>query len=315
MQMNIEKKMTWRREASGSFGTAPGKRSGEELLACGIVNIDKPAGPSSHQVTAWARGIIGAEKAGHSGTLDPGVTGVLPTAANKAVKVLQYLLLAPKEYVGIGHLHKPVEEAKIKKVLEKFIGEITQLPPRKSAVKRQERKRSIYSFEILDIEHQDFLFRVRCQSGTYIRKLIHDVGKELGVTAHMAELRRTAVGGFNEENIASLTDLRDALVFFKEEGNESLLRKIIFPLEKAVAHLPRILVLDTALKSLTHGRDLALPGVAAFEEFTAGEMVGVFTLKGELVTVGKAKMDSSELESAEKGIVVETEKVFLEEIN
>ncbi|HLC80902.1 MAG TPA: RNA-guided pseudouridylation complex pseudouridine synthase subunit Cbf5 [Candidatus Nanoarchaeia archaeon] len=310
----MEKKMILRREASSSFGTAPEKRSVEELLACGIVNIDKPAGPSSHQVTAWAREILGAEKTGHSGTLDPGVTGVLPTATNKAVKVLQYLLLAQKEYVGIGHLHKPVEEAKIKKVLEKFIGEITQLPPRKSAVKRQERKRSVYSFEILDIEHQDFLFRVRCQSGTYIRKLIHDVGKELGVTAHMAELRRTAVGSFTEENIASLTDLKDALVFLKEEGNEELLRKIIFPLEKAVEHLPKILVFDTALKSLTHGRDLALPGVASFEEFTVGETVGVFTLREELVAVGKAKIDSSEVLSGEKGIVVETEKVFLEEI-
>ena len=130
----------------------------------------------------------------------------------------------------------------------------------------------------------------------------------------MAELRRIAVGSFNEENIASLTDLKDAMVLFKEEGNEELLRKIIFPLEKALEHLPKILVFDTALKSLTHGRDLALPGVAAFEDFTVGETVGVFTLKEELVAVGKAKIDSSELISAEKGMVVETEKVFLEEI-
>ncbi len=265
-------------------------------------------------MTAWVREITGAEKTGHSGTLDPGVTGVLPIATNKAVKVLQYLLLAPKEYLGIGHLHKPVEEGKIQKVLEKFIGEITQLPPRKSAVKRQERKRSIYSFEILEIEHQDFLFRVRCQSGTYIRKLIHDVGKELGVTAHMAELRRTGVGEFSEENLSSLTDLKDAIVFFEEEGKEELLRKAVFPLEKAGEHLPKIVVFDTALKSLTHGRDLALPGVAAFGDFAIGETVGVFTLKGELVAVGKAKIDSAELISAENGIIVETEKVFLEEI-
>jgi predicted RNA-binding protein (TIGR00451 family) len=147
------------------------KRPIAELLDYGIINIDKPKGPTSHQVADFVQKILKIPKSGHSGTLDPGVTGSLPIAINKATRIVQALLIAGKEYVCVMHIHKEIEEKKIKKVLKDFTGKITQLPPVKSAVVRQERERSIYYIDLLEIEGQDVLFKVGCQAGTYIRKL------------------------------------------------------------------------------------------------------------------------------------------------
>src|SRR3989344_5778449 len=170
-----------KRQAMGNFGKFPEERTPEELINYSIVNIDKPKGPSSHQVSDYVQKILGIDKAGHSGTLDPNVTGVQPIATGRATRITEFFLTAPKEYVCLMHLHKPVEESALRQTIDEFTGKITQLPPVKSAIKRVERVREIYEFEILEIREQDILFRVKCQAGTYIRKLCHDLGKKLGI--------------------------------------------------------------------------------------------------------------------------------------
>ena len=123
------------------YGKAPSERTVRELLNNGFINLDKPAGPSSHQVVAWVKEILNLEKAGHGGTLDPAVTGVLPVALGDAARALQVLLVAGKEYVALMKLHKQVEEKKIREVCNSFVGEISQVPPLRSAVKRVRRTR------------------------------------------------------------------------------------------------------------------------------------------------------------------------------
>lgn len=285
----------------------------KELINYGIVNIDKNKGPTSHLIVDYVKKILDVKKAGHSGTLDPAVTGVQPIALGKATRITQFLLTAPKEYVGVVHLHKPVEEKKIRKAVAKFVGEITQLPPVKSAVKREKRKRKIYKFEILEIDKQDILFRVKCQAGTYIRKLVHNFGEELGVGAHMAELRRTAAGPFTEkDNLITLIDLKDAYHFYKEENNPKFLKHCLQPIENAVKHLPKVQVLDTTIQSLTHGRDLAIPGISKTGSFDKDETVAILTLEGELVAIGTSLMPAEEIKKKKKGLAVKVKKVFME---
>jgi len=165
------KQIFTKKPAVGQFGQEPERRSITELLEYGVVNIDKPKGPTSHQISDFVKKIMKIGKAGHSGTLDPAVTGVQPVALGRATKIAQFLLTAPKEYVCLMHLHQEVEEQKIKENFEKFKGKIRQLPPVKSAVKRVERTREVYEINIIEIRDKDVLFRVKCQAGTYIRKL------------------------------------------------------------------------------------------------------------------------------------------------
>ncbi len=301
-------------ETSPKYGRKPEDYSPEDLIQYGIVNIDKPRGPSSHQISAYVQQILGLTKSGHSGTLDPHVTGVLPVALSKATKVVQALLPAGKEYVCVMHLHKEVEEAHLRKACEEFIGRIKQLPPVRSAVKREERFRKIYYLDIMEVEEKDVLFRVGCQAGTYIRKLCHDIGLKLGCGAHMAELRRTKAGPFSETtNLISLQDLHDAIWYYRNEKDDSYLRQRILPMERAIAHLPKVWVLDTAVDTLCHGANLKVPGISKVEsDIQMDEMVAVMTLKDELLALGQAKMLSKDMVKAEKGIAVKTDRVFME---
>lgn len=302
-------------KAVGEFGKSPAERTPEELISSGIINLDKPKGPTSHQVADYVQKILHINKAGHSGTLDPQVTGVQPIALGKATRITQFLLTAPKEYVGILHFHKLVEEKTIRETITKFIGKIQQLPPVKSAVKRVQRTREIYEFEILEIKEQDVLFRVKCQAGTYIRKLCHDLGVAMNVGAHMVELRRTQAGPFMEKDqLVTLNDLQDAYYFYTKENNAQFLAYCLQPIENAVKHLSKCWILDTTIQSLSHGRDLAVPGISSLENFRKGETVAVLSLKGELVAVGEALMSAVEINTKEKGLAIEIKKVFIEPI-
>ena len=284
----------------------------QELLEYGIVNIDKTKGPTSHQISDYVKKILKVNKAGHSGTLDPAVTGVQPVAFGKATRIAQFLLTAPKEYICLMYLHKDITEEEIKVEVKKYIGKIQQLPPIKSAVKRQLRTREVYELEILEIVERNILFRVKCQAGTYIRKLCHDLGQTLGTGAHMAELRRSQAGPFTEQdNLITLNDLQDAVHFYKEENNDKFLRYCLQPVENALKYLPKCWIFDTTIESLTHGRDLAIPGISKLENFKKGETVAITTLKGELVAVGEALMSGVEINSNEKGLAIEVKKVFM----
>lgn len=303
----IKRKVIVKKEAKSE--PAP-KRTTEELIGYGIVNIDKPPGPTSHQVSDFVQKILHIKKAGHSGTLDPRVTGVLPVALGKATRIVQALLPAGKEYVGIMHLHKNVEEKKLKEVIKKFTGRIEQMPPIKSSVKRQLRKRDVYYFDIVEIKDKDVLFRVGCQAGTYIRKLCSDVGAKIG-GAHMAELRRTKAGCFDESTLVTLQDLTDAFYYHKQD-NDKFLRHCIQPIENAVKHLPKVWILEPAIKTICHGADLAIPGVAKFEsEINIKDTIAIMTLRNELIALGEARMSSAEIKRSEKGVAVKTKKVFM----
>ncbi len=213
------------------------------------------------------------------------------------------------------HLHKEVDEQLLRETIQKFIGKIKQLPPVKSAVKRQWREREIYELEILEFKGQDVLFRIKCQAGTYIRKICSDLGQALKVGAHMAELRRTQAGPFTEaDHLVTLNDLRDACHFYKEENNPKFLLYCIQPIETALRHISQCWIFDTTIKSVTHGRDVAIPGISKLENFRKGETVAVMTLKEELVAIGEALLSAVEINTKEKGLAIKVKKVFVEAI-
>ena len=300
--------------AVSNYGEDPYKKPVHELLKDGLVIIDKPPGPTSHQVAAYTKEILGVRKVGHSGTLDPGVTGVLPIAINNATKVLQALLLAGKEYVCLFQLHKDVSKEKLLEIFTSMTGEIKQLPPRRSAVKRVERKRRVYYVELLDKRERYVLIRIGVEAGTYIRKWVHDLGILLGSGAHMVELRRTRVGALREDNSITLQDLKDGLFFYEEYGNDTLLKGRVFPKEEMVKHLPRIIVKDSSVYSLCHGASLKYPGVVGFYgRFQKGDMIALMTIKGELVSLSRAVRDSVELKEISSGEIAIPLRVIMPE--
>lgn len=235
-------------------------------------------------------------------------------ALKNATKAIRALIHAGKEYICVMRLHKEVDEDKIRKICEEFTGPIYQRPPLKSSVKRVVRIRTIYYIDVLEVSGKDVLMRVGCQAGTYIRKLCHDIGIVLGVGAHMQELRRTRSGPLKEdETLVTLYDLQDAYETWIEEKDETLLRKTILPVEKAIQHLPKIVIRDSAVDAICHGADLAAPGVLRLETgIKRGSLIAIMTQKGELVALAKAKMTSNEILEAEKGIVAKTERVIMD---
>src|SRR3989338_4003258 len=279
-----------------AWGKAPEQRTIQELLEYGVIILNKSQGPTSHQAVDTVKKILNLDKAGHSGTLDPNVTGVLVIALGKATRVVEVLLTGGKEYICLMHLHTPVEEDLIKKTFKDYMGKIEQMPPKRSAVKRQLRTRTIYYIDILEIDGQDILLKAGTEAGTYIRKLIHDIGKKLGTGAHMAELRRTKAGPFDESTLFTLQELTDAYHFWKEESNDNFLRKVIQPVENGVKHLPKVWVFDTTVESLCHGVDLKVPGISKLNEgINKNDIAAIMTLKEELVALGIAKMNSKEM--------------------
>lgn len=239
------------------------------------------------------------------------MTGVLPIALDKATRIVQALLKAGKEYICLMHLHKEVAENKIHELMKEFQGKIKQLPPVRSAVKRQERFREIYYLNILEINGKDVLFKVGCEAGTYIRKLAHDFGKRLGTGAHMFQLIRTKAGPFTDKDWHSLQDLKDAYEFYKE-GNEKEIRKIILPFERAVEHLPKVWVFDNAVNNICHGASLGVPGISKLHlNINKNDSIAIMTLKEELIALGTSQITSEEMFKSEKGIAVKVEKVLM----
>lgn len=295
-----------------AYGTDPYKRSIQDHLRLGVINLDKPAGPTSHQVVAWLKLALGVAKAGHGGTLDPNVTGVLPIAILDATKVVRTLLEAPKEYVTVLEMQRDVNPARLRQVILEFQGPVYQVPPLKSAVKRELRVRTIYKTEIMEVTQRHALFRSSCEAGTYIRKLCTDVGLVAGPGGHMRELRRSVTGPFKEATCVTLQDVRDAHEHWKETKDEAWLREVIRPVEELVAHLPRVTIRDSAVDALCHGADLALPGVVEVQpDIEEKDLCAVFSLKGELVCVGRAKMVAKGMVEREGGIAIKTERVVM----
>jgi H/ACA ribonucleoprotein complex subunit 4 len=297
----VKKYVTLRSDKTSSdFGSEP-----EASINKGIIILDKPSGPTSHEVTSWVRKIAGV-KAGHAGTLDPGVSGVLPIGLGKATRVLDLLSLAGKEYVCILELSNSIPEEKIHKVFSEFVGEISQTPPKISAVRKVRRTRTIYYLDIPEIKYRYVLFRVGCQAGTYIRVLCKQIGSKLDAKGKMHSLRRTRVGSLLESDSIILQNVKDAFALSSPE-------QILLSVESVLSFVPSFYILDTAVNSICYGSDLNVPGISKLStDIKKGDWAAVFTLKGELVALGKALFDVDEIQNMNHGKVFKTERVIME---
>jgi tRNA pseudouridine55 synthase len=294
----------------------PGERSPADLLSFGVVNLDKPPGPSAHQVAAWVRDMIDdaltatdrtAGRVAHGGTLDPKVTGCLPILLGDAARAAQVFDDATKEYVAVLELHDTAP-ADFDAVLEEFEAELYQKPPRKSAVKRQLRTRTIHSLEVLEEHDRRALLRVRCESGTYIRKLCHDIGLALGTGANMGELRRTATAGFDDTVLVTLEDLADALAVWESDGDPSWIREVVSPAERALAGIPQVTIAPSAASAVADGAPVYAPGVIETDaDCVRGEQVLCLSPDGAAICLGTFVGDPD----AESGTVVDLDRVLV----
>lgn len=284
----------------------PDERDLDALVGFGVINLDKPPGPSAHQVSAWVRDLLGVEKAAHAGTLDPKVTGCLPVMTGDATRLAPAFLEGTKEYVAVLELHGPAP-TDIEAVVSEFEGDLYQKPPKKSAVSRRLRVRTVHELDLLEVEGRKALLRIRCGSGTYIRKLCHDIGLALGTGAHMGHLRRTGTTPFDDGSFVSLYDLADAIAF-AEEGDEEHLREVIEPGERALSHLPKVTIAPSAAREVANGAQVYAPGVISAEGDSRKEpLVTCYTPDGSAVCLGRLVGDPD----AESGRVVALERVLV----
>ena len=296
-----------------AYGTYYDKRTIEQLLNYGIILLDKPPGPTSHETVAWAKRLLKLPKIGHSGTLDPQVSGVLPLGLGEATKALGVLLYGPKEYHALGRVHSLPSKEKLDEVIELFTGEIFQKPPQRSAVVRQTRTRTIYEFEVIEQKERLLLTRILCEAGTYIRKLYYDIGEILGSGATMIELRRTRVDQFYEaDGLVTLHELADAFALWEEKKDDGKLMKMIKPVEYALSELKSVIIRDSAVDAMCHGAQLAIPGILKISpNLKKGDIVGIYTQKGEAVALAESTMSGDDICDAVKGYAFETKRLIM----
>jgi len=296
-----------------AYGTYYDKRTIEQLLNYGLIILDKPPGPTSHETVAWTKRILKLPKIGHSGTLDPQVSGVLPLGLGEATKALGVLLFGPKEYHALGRIHSLPSKEKLNEIIEMFRGEIFQKPPQRSAVVRQTRSRHIYEFEVLQQKERLLLTRVLCEAGTYIRKLYYDMGEILGPGATMIELRRTRVDQFREtDGLVTLHELANAFAIWEETKDATKLMSMIKPVEYAFSELKSVVIRDSAIDAMCHGAQLAIPGILKISpNLKSGDIVGVYSQKGEAVALATSTMSEEEIRDATKGYAFETKRIIM----
>jgi len=263
-----------------------------------FIIVNKPTGPSSHEVTAWVKKLLGAKKTGHAGTLDPKVTGVLVIAVDKAVRFLKYFAESDKEYICVMQLGSEVAETDIRKLFKEFSAKLYQTPPLESAVKKVLRTRVISKISFLEMKGNLVLFKVKCQHGTYIRNLCKDIGEVLGVGAVMEELRRTRSGYITEEQAFTLHEIADNV-------HVTAFVKDILPLKK-------IVVVNNAVSALCHGADLARVGIASLDEsIEKDDSVILMTASDEVIGTGIAAMSAVDMKEPKKGLAVITEVISM----
>ncbi|KAK3431545.1 hypothetical protein EUGRSUZ_E03348 [Eucalyptus grandis] len=283
----------------------------------GVLNLDKPANPSSHEVVAWIKRILRVEKTGHSGTLDPKVTGNLIVCIDRATRLVKSQQGAGKEYVCVARLHSKVPDvAKVARALETLTGAVFQRPPLISAVKRQLRIRTIYESKLLeyDVDRHLVVFWISCEAGTYVRTLCVHLGLILGVGGHMQELRRVRSGISGEkDNMVTMHDVMDAQWLYDNYRDESYLRRVIMPLEVLLTSYKRLVVKDSAVNAICYGAKLMIPGLLRFEnDIEVGEEVVLMTTKGEAVALGIAEMTTAVMATCDHGVVAKIKRVVMD---
>ena len=285
----------------------------------GVLAVYKPAGFTSHDVVAKARRILGMKRIGHTGTLDPQVTGVLPLCLGRATRVVEYIQELPKEYVATlrlglasdtedmtGTITESVEEVHVTEdevlaVLNSFKGVISQVPPMYSAVKvdgkrlyelaregktveRKSREVEIYEIEMQNMvwngSYPDITFRALCSKGTYIRTLCVDIGRALGVPGVMVKLERTMSAGISASHCLTLEQIAE----YKEAGT---LEAHLIATDEAISHLPKHTVAEEKKKAALQGQRLSIrfvaPEVKQSGDFRLydlqGEFLGIYALE------------------------------------
>ncbi|CAB4412112.1 unnamed protein product [Rhizophagus irregularis] len=300
-----------------THGCSPLKRAIIDYIKYGIINLDKPANPSSHEVVAWVRRILEVEKTGHSGTLDPKVTGCLIVCVDRATRLVKSQQSAGKEYVCVIRFHDALESAKkFTQGLETLTGALFQRPPLISAVKRQLRIRTVHETKMIEFDENRHLglFWVSCEAGTYIRTLCVHLGLILGVGAHMAELRRVRSGALSEnDDIVTMHDVLDAKWVYKNTRDETYLRRVIRPLESLLTTYKRIVVKDSAVNAICYGAKLMIPGLLRYEDgIELNEEIVLMTTKGEAIALGIALMTTAVMSSVDHGVVAKIKRVIME---
>lgn len=298
-------------------GSSPLARRLKEHVSYGVINLDKPANPSSHEVVSWIKRILRVEKTGHSGTLDPKVTGCLIVCIDRATRLVKAQQQAGKEYVGVLRLHSALEDTKtLHRAVETLTGALFQRPPLISAVKRQLRIRTIYESKMIEYDQDRNLgiFWVSCEAGTYIRTLCVHLGLLVGVGGHMQELRRVRSGVLNEnENMVTMHDVMDAQHVYDTTKDETYLRRVIMPLEVLLINYKRIVVKDSAVNAICYGAKLMIPGLLRFaDDIDINTEVVLMTTKGEAIAVGIAQMTTAVMATCDHGIVAKIKRVIME---
>tara|TARA_B110001452_G_scaffold5040_1_gene4681 strand:- start:1633 stop:2601 length:969 start_codon:yes stop_codon:yes gene_type:complete len=297
-----------------AIGGIPDDRDVEERLASGFILLDKPAGPTSHQLASWARDLFGLERLGHGGTLDPFATGVLPLMAGKTMKLTKKILTHKKTYICVFRFASVPDEAQLKKVMKQLTGRVYNVPPEVSAVKVQVRTRKIFTFEKIEMKGNDMIARVYCEAGTYIRTMARDLGLFLDMKVQLKELRRENTGVFKLEDCITMQDLADAVWLWKEHNQPEALLRVIHPIEKLLLDLPTATVKDSAAAALAHGAPLLRPGLVNISAgVKSGKEVVIQTLKGEAVGIVSLTLGTDEIAAINEGEVARPSMVLLDE--
>lgn len=275
----------------------------DNLLSFGFIFLDKPRGPSSHEVTAYVKKLLGINKTGHAGTLDPQVSGVLIIATGKAARLLQYVAAKEKTYVGVLRLRNaPKDLQQLQNEMDKLLGKISQIPPKESAVAKRKRERRVFEFAALELQGNTALFRAKVEAGTYVRVMCQDVGKAFG-GGKMIELRRTAVGAVDEGQLCTLTDLQDAVHSWREKHDESALLRFLKPAGDYI-NIPRLILTESSAEAVCRGAPLAQSGVASAEgDFEKGKCVQMRRPDGSFIGIAEW--------IGEKGIAARPKKIIM----
>jgi H/ACA ribonucleoprotein complex subunit 4 len=264
-----------------------------ELLDFSIINVDKPSRITSFQCVDKVKKILGGKKAGHFGTLDPMVTGVLPVAINRACKLSNYFMKKDKQYIGKMYLHSDIAEVELKKYMEAFVGKIMQKPPVRSRVKRVLRERIVNKFRIIKKTGKVVEFESDVQAGTYIRKLISDLGERIG-GAHMIELRRIRAGIFLEKDSHKIEEIEEAAKEYNL-GKEEKLRAMMIPAEIIQRIITRSDVKDEIVKGLLNGKPLMKNDI--YKKISNSELISVFN-REKFIGIYKASSAFSDAENS-----------------
>ena len=306
----------------------------------GVLNINKPAGMTSHDVVEAVRKLLGFRRVGHTGTLDPQATGVLPVCVGRATKIAQYLTQADKEYVltlrlGIatdtqdaaGRELSRVDDVQVSRaqmdaILPRFSGTIQQVPPLFSAkrvggerlyhlarrgqvVERAPVTVTIHALELLEMKGPRVRLRAHCSKGTYARTLCDDIGRALGVGGHLQDLVRTRSGRFHLAEALTL----DALA---ERVRAGRLDEVLIPLAEALGHLPAVRVAPEASRAVLHGAALAASLVVSFPpEITKGALTRVLGYRRQLLSLAESTIDGREFPGSDpRRVVLQPVRVF-----